>query len=145
MVVYLNKMGGCSFHLNHILQKIIMWAEAHNVLFTATHVAGVANGPVDYLSCLHPQHEWSMSPTLFQQLEKRWGLHTVDCFVLACNTQLPRFNSRFSKPGGKATDALAQLWTHNNNWAAPPIALIPRVIWHMQRQRATATIITPVW
>src|SRR3989344_2875183 len=27
-VAYLNKMGGCSTHLNHILHKIIMWAEA---------------------------------------------------------------------------------------------------------------------
>jgi hypothetical protein len=40
---------------------------------------------------------------------------------------------------------MQQDWTQDNNWAAPPIALIPRVVQLIRRQKATATIIAPVW
>jgi hypothetical protein len=124
-VVYLNKMGGCSTCLNHILHKIIMWVEGHNMSYLATHVVGVANGPADFLSRLHPQHEWHTSQTIFCALDMRWGPHMIDCFASACNTQTPQFNSRFTELGGEAIDVMQQDWTQDNNWAAPPIMLIP--------------------
>jgi hypothetical protein len=140
-VAYLNKMGGHSTCLNHILRKIVAWAEAHNMSYSATHVAGVANGPANFLSCLHPQHEWHTSQMIFHALDTRWGPHTINCFASAHNAQTPWFNSRFTELGGEAVDAMQQDWTQDNNWAAPPIMLIPRVI----QLVAAATIVAPVW
>jgi hypothetical protein len=144
-VAYLNKMGGHSTHLNHILCKIITWAEACNVSYSAVHVAGVANGPANFLSHLHPQHKWHTSQPTFQILDAKWGPHTVNRFASAHNVQTHHFNSQFTKPRGKATNTMQQDWTQDNNWAAPPITLIPHIIQLVQHQKAMVTIIAPVW
>jgi hypothetical protein len=61
------------------------------------------------------------------------------------NTQLKQYNSHFFKPESKAIRCLQQHWTEENNWVAPPIALIPHILQLIQEQEATATIIAPHW
>ena len=42
---------------------------------------------------------WQISCSLFLQLEKLWGPHTVDCFANHYNFKISRFLSRFWTPG----------------------------------------------
>ena len=86
-----------------------------------------------------------MTGALTQQLDARWGHHTVDRFASYYNTQLPRFNSRFWNPGSEGVDAFTCDWRDENNWMCPPICLIPRTIRHASKCSASATLLVPQW
>jgi len=78
-------------------------------------------------------------------LNQCWGPHTIDRTASASNSQLPRFNSRFSEAKSEAVDYLLQDWSKDNNWATPPIALILHILNLVKRQCTTATNIVPKW
>jgi len=40
---------------------------------------------------------------------------------------------------------MSQSWVDDNNWASPPFSLIPLVLRLIVAQRATATVLVPVW
>ena len=40
---------------------------------------------------------------------------------------------------------ISQTWLVENNWVAPLIALIPKVLCHIRRQGASVTLVAPVW
>jgi len=82
---------------------------------------------------------------MFCCINQPWGPHTIDRTASASNSQFPCFNSWFSEAKSKAVDSLLQDWSKDNNWAAPPIALIPRILDLIKRQHMMATIIAPKW
>ena len=51
-----------------------------------------------------------LNPTVFAELDKVWGQHTVDRFASFHNCQLPRFNSRCWNPGNEAVDVFTIDW-----------------------------------
>ena len=104
-----------------------------------------ANQQADFLSRIVDKDDWSLHPDLFQILDAKWGLHTIDRFASYFNTQLPRFNSRFWNPGVEAVDAFTCDWKDENNWWCPPIYLIPRVLRHAQKTHAKGTFIVLQW
>ena len=59
------------------------------------------------------------------------------------NTQLPRFNSRFWRPGTEAVDAFCVSLAEKNNWLVPPFFLIPSVLNHMVTLGGCATLVVP--
>ena len=79
------------------------------------------NQKADYINKLVNNDNWSVDPGIFEQLNSRWGHHTINRFASYYNAQLPRFNSRFCNPG---TDGFTCDWTHKNNWLCPLICLI---------------------
>jgi hypothetical protein len=64
---------------------------------------------------------------------------------MAINRQLLRFNSWFSEVDSEGMDCLLQDWSSENNWLAPLIMLILRILDLVERQWAMATIIAPIW
>ena len=46
----------------------------------------------DYLSKSVDYDEWMLNPTVFQELDNRWGPHTIDRFADVLNHQLARLN-----------------------------------------------------
>lgn len=144
-VAFINKLGGRNMAMNKTMRKIFAWCSDHQVQLTARHLPGLDNSRADLLSRLYPQHEWSLAGDLFRSLDRRWGPHTIDRMASARNAKLPRFNSRFHEVGAEAVDALTQDWSRDNNWVVPPIALIPKVIALIRRQKAEATVVAPVW
>jgi hypothetical protein len=143
----LNKFGGKSLLLSRLTQKILALLHSLNCHLVARHIPGVINERADWLSRRtdHGDEDWMLNPSVFQILDLRWGPHLVDRFASAANSQLPRFNSRFWDVGSEAVDALSQPWTHVNNYMNPPFSLILRVLRKIQDDRASATIVVPLW
>ena len=89
--------------------------------------------------------DWRVKRYYFLLAEEKWGPHSVDRFANHKNTQLPRFNSRFWRPGTEAVDAFSVSWVGENNWLVPPIFLIPRVLNHMFALGGHGTLVVPDW
>lgn len=144
-IAHLNHIGGKSMAMNLVMHQILNLCTKEDIQLSAIFLPGASNTQVDYLSCLHPHHEWHLAPAIFNQINKHWGPHSVDQTVTATNKQLPRFNSHFTEPGCKVVDCLLQDWRQENNWCTPPIALILCILKLMIHQQATTMIMVPCW
>ena len=89
--------------------------------------------------------DWQIAHDLFLILEELWGPHTVDCFANYYTEKLSRFFSRFWNPGASGIDFFAQELSSENCLGVPPIALVARVIHYLSLQKATATLVVPLW
>ena len=122
---------------------IFATALANQVRIEPEWIPRDCNQKADYISRIVDYDDWSIDPAIFQQLDARWGHHTVDRFASYYNTQLPRFNSRFWNPGSEGVDAFTCDWRDENNWMCPPVCLIPRTIRHASKCSASATLLVP--
>ncbi|XP_043243553.1 uncharacterized protein LOC122392575 isoform X4 [Amphibalanus amphitrite] len=145
-VAHINKFGSSNVSLDSIAQNIWSFAFDNNVSLVAHHIAGVSNTGPDTLSRMSARHEWVLHPSIFRQLDRMFGPHTVDRFAAVGTALLPTYNSRFADPCSSGVDALGQTdWGAENNWVNPPFRLIPRVLDIIEAQRADATLIAPMW
>ena len=145
-LAYVTKFGGTRSTLLMDLARQI-WTHC---LQTGTRVMTSfiksEDNPADRPSrALWLQTEWTLDPSLFQQIDKMWGPHTVDLFASRTNTQLPRFISWKPDPQALATNALRVPWTQENGFACPPWALISQCLMKIQREQSTLTLVTPYW
>jgi len=124
---------------NPYLSRLVATEQA-NSTSTATYLPGADNMVADCLSHLWPHHEWKLVPAMFCHLNQCWGPHTIDRTASASNSQLPCFNSQFSEAKREAVDCLLQDWSKENNWAAPPITLIWRILNLIKRQHTMVMI-----
>ena len=122
---------------------IFATALANQVRIEPEWIPRTSNQKADYISRIVDYDDWSIGPAIFEQLDSRWGHHTVDRFASYYNTQLPRFNSRFWNPGSEGVDTFTCDWKDENNWMCPPISLIPRAIRHASKCLAAATLLVP--
>ena len=102
-----------------------------------------ANDRADVLSRIVEYGDWRIKRDYFLSAQKKWGPHSVDGFANHKNTQLPRFNSRFSCPGTEAVDAFSVSWAGENNWLVPPTFLIPKVLKQIVALGGRATLVVP--
>ena len=103
------------------------------------------NEKADYISRLVDHDDWKINPVIFEELDRKWGPHTVDRFADMHNCQIDRFNSRYWNPGSEAVDAFTCDWSGENNWWCPPPFLIPRLLRHAQGTQAVGTLVAPQW
>ena len=99
----------------------------------------------DYLNRIGEVDDWMLNPEVFQELDTRWGPHTIDRFADGYNCQLDRFNSHYWSPGTEAVDTFTCDWGGENNWWCPPLYLIPRLIRHAEVTKAQGTLVIPQW
>ena len=104
------------------------------------------NTQVDALTHWRDSDDWQLNPSVFRQLDSKWGPHTIDRFASHTNHLLPVFNSRFWCPGTHGVDVFAQGdWGTHINWCNAPFGHIADVLALARHQQAVATIITPFW
>ena len=145
-VAHINKFGSSNVRLDVVAQDIWAFALNNGISLVVHHIAGASNACPDALSRLSARHEWVLHASVFQQLDRMFGPHTVDRFALVSTALLPVYNSRFADPYSAGVDALGQTdWALENNWVNPPFRLIPRVLDVIEAQRAVATLIAPMW
>ena len=99
----------------------------------------------DYLSRLSDSVDWMLNPEIFEELDARWGPHTMDRFADGYNAQLHRFNSHYWCPGTEVVDIFTCDWEEDNNWWCPPLYLIPQLIKHAEATQAQGTLVIPQW
>ena len=124
---------------------IFSTAVANNIRIEPEWIPREENELADYLSRIMDYDDWSLDGAIFQQLDHRWGPHTIDRFASHYNTQLPRFNSRCWNPGTEGVDAFTCDWSKDINWLCPPVFLIPRVIRHASKCHAKGTLVVLEW
>ncbi len=145
-IAYINHLGGPFKDLDIVMRAI--WSEAYNlnVKLSAKHLPGVQNWLADALSRSQSTFEWRLHPNIFKYLDNIWGPHDIDRFASITTTQLPIYNSYHWDPLTSGVDALAQNnWEQLNNYVNPPFSMIPKVLDLLRLQKATATLIAPVW
>jgi len=69
----------------------------------------------------------------------------VERFASPLNARCPNFNIKTHAPGTEAVDALSVEWNAENNWIYPPFNLAALVVAKIREDKATATVILPVW
>ena len=144
-VVRILSVGSKKPDLQNETLAIFSTSLAHCVHVEPEWIPRRDNEVADYLSRLVDYDDWSLGHVSFMELDRVWGPHIVDRFASYYNTQLPRFNSRFWNPGTEDVDAFTCDWQMDNNWLCPPVNLVPRVIRHLLKCKATATLILPEW
>jgi hypothetical protein len=144
-VCLINQTAGRTTQLNLINRTLLSILTTHNIEVAAIHIPGKSNVKADELSRLRDKSDWMLNRDIFQKLDTIWGPHTVDRFATDLNAQTRRFNSMRRCPGSEAVNAFTQDWSKDNNWINPPFSMLQLVINKIIRQRATATIVAPIW
>jgi hypothetical protein len=147
-VAYIRKQGGCrSREATIAAERMWTFLLANEVAITIRHIPGVTNDTADALSRqATDRNDWKLHPEVFQDLEKRWGRHTIDLFATRLNAQLPKFYSWGPDPLSAGRDALQQNWTGENAYANPPWPLIQAVLEKFENtDHMQLTLITPLW
>jgi len=116
-----------------------------NVELRHEYVASALNVWADRLSREVDSTDWSLAPAAFHRLDVHYGPHSVDLFATEVNTRCVRFYSRDLTPGALGANALLFKWSDENAWANPPFNLLGPVVDKGIRERATATVVAPVW
>ena len=146
-VCYVNRLGsGKVDHLARVARAITNVTFDLDLTLSATHLPGLLNTIADRLSRRVDMTDWTLKPAAFQRLEQRWGPHTIDRFASSANRLCHRFDARQWDLGVETVDTLSRLWSsQDNNFVNAPFALIPIILAHIRRSRATATLVAPVW
>lgn len=137
-MAYLRRRTGRFKELARVARRIHEWAERQGLRLQVEHIPGRLNSLADYLSRLHPIHEWRTTPASVEELNKRWGPHDIDRFATPDNAVCKRFNTR-------AASAMAVPWAGRNNWVAPPLKMLGAVVQKLVQEEASATLIAPEW
>jgi hypothetical protein len=144
-VCLINQMAGRTTQLNLINRTLLSLITKNKIELSAIHIPGILNSKADELSRMQDKSDWMLNRAIFLQLDQLFGPHTVDRFATDINAQIPRFNSLRRCPGSEAVNAFTQDWSKDNNWINPPFSLLHLVINKIIQQRATATVIAPIW
>lgn len=116
------------------------------ITITASWIASVANVRADALSRQWDRDNRRLDDNIFQRLQVRYGVHTIDRFATALNARCARLNSQLQGPGTEGVDAFSVPWGGNeNNWIYPPFLQAARNIEKVLADKATATVELPVW
>ena len=147
-LAYLRKEGGTrSALLNKEAQRILQWAEDHNVTLFPQFIPGKRNIVADSLS--RPNEiiasEWTLHQEVVDELRRKWPT-SVDLFATHLNHRLPTYFSTTQDPMSAGTDAFLQRWDHLDAYAYPPQAVIQRVLNKLRQSQGTnLTLIAPDW
>jgi hypothetical protein len=116
------------------------------IVLKAEHIAGMLNITADQASRMSlDRHEWKVHPKIFNFLNRIWGPFQLDLFASRTNSQLPRYYAWKPDPFSEGTDAFLQKWSKMKLWANPPWVLIPQILAKLIRDKASMTILVPMW
>ena len=148
VVAYLHKEGDTrSPFLNSLAQGILRWSESLSIRLAPQFIPGSLNVLADALSRPHqlPHTEWSLNQDVFRSLRRLWPVQ-IDLFATSENRQCSIFFSPFRDPLAAGTDAFLQSWDGLQDYAFPPLSVIPRVLVKLRESRGTElTLVAPYW
>jgi hypothetical protein len=88
------------------LRRLWCLLDTNNITIKARYIRSAANVWADKL-CRHLDgDDWRLDPVLIAELDMRFGQHSIDRFVSALNTLLPRYNAGLKDPTCEAVDVL---------------------------------------
>ena len=132
-------------NLNRLAKRVSILCAQFGIRLWLRWIPRELNQDADDLSKYKCSSDWSLSRALFNNLDCKWGPHTVDRMASETNTKLPRFNSKWLCRGTEAVDCFTQNWQHDNNWVCTDFHQVERVIAHMRGCKASGTLVIPCW
>ena len=132
-------------HLHEEAVAVFQLCLRHHVRLHVERVPREQNQIADYLSKIVDTDDWQLNPTLFKEIDRVFGPHTVDRFASTANAQLPRFCSRWLNPGCECVDCFTVSWERECNWLCPPIHLLSRCIRHLLASQGDGLLLLPLW
>ena len=89
--------------------------------------------------------EWSLHPSVFQQILRVSSPPLVDLFASSRNHLLPRYCARADDSSAWALDAFFIPWSDFLGFAFPPFALLPRVLEKVALDQTALLLVAPFW
>jgi hypothetical protein len=146
---YINKQGGTkSIEMLHTTRTLLLWCHANGISLRAVHIKGSLNGMADLLSRDQGtvNTEWSLHPSVVQELWERAFRPDVDLFATQSNRKLPLYVSPFPDAKAWGMDAMSLNWDDLSAYAFPPFALVPSVVKKLEQSHSCRMVlITPHW
>ena len=146
-ISYINQKGGThSQPLCTLALEIWEWCTQRNILLLAEHLPGRLNVFADAKSRKNINRcNWMINPSVFHLIQEAMGPFEMDLFASRLLNQIPRFYSWKPDLEAEAMDAFTQDWARTKNYANPLWCLIPQYLTQAQHQKASLTIIIPLW
>ena len=143
------KQGGKNVQLNDALKKLHQTAFELNAAISLKYVPSSAN-PADPLSRVLSDLDCMLSRTAWQELEKRFGPHTVDLMSLDSNAQIDskgemlRHFTPFFTPHSSGVNVFAQtISAAENAYVFPPFLLVGPLLRFLLESGLCFTIVVP--
>ncbi len=80
-VVSIVEVGSGKPHLQLLALSVQQICIRHNMRMELDWVPRSKNEQADAFSRIMDHDDWSLNPAVFQQLDRLWGAHTLDCFA----------------------------------------------------------------
>ena len=147
-VSYINNYGGRIETLQKLTQQLWFWAIDKNLLLSAAHVPGSDNFEADSLSRnFNDDMEWMLKPSVFLQIEQKFGPIEIDMFASYLNYQKPEYVSFYPDKLVVAIDAFMLNWNNYQNiYLFPPFSVICRTLQKLVQDKVNRLVlITPIW
>lgn len=144
-VVNIVKKGSMKLDLQNVALKIFQFCMENSISIDTEWVPREFNDYADYISNIIDYDDWSISDTVFRNLNCKWGPFEVDWFASDHNNKLDCFFSRFSVPSSSGVDAFSYDWSGQNGWFVPPPCIMARVLLKIMQSEMTCTLIFPLW
>lgn len=104
-------MGFKSQSLSELAQRIWKWCEERKLWIFASYIPSRENIEADYASrIVNIDTEWELNDISFRQINKKFGLFSIDLFASRLNKKCRKFCSRFPDPDAATIDALTIPW-----------------------------------
>jgi hypothetical protein len=131
--------------MTELAQELFWLCLKWGILLQVVWVPRTENARADAISNFSDTDDWQLNPSMFADMDERWGPHQVDRFATHLNWLCPTFWSRHWCPGTQGIDSFSVSWTGVVNWINPPFGLIGRAIRKLRAEEAVATVVVPFW
>lgn len=139
------EVGSRKSYLHEIDVTIFEKLQNLQIIFDIQWLPREENIQADLLSRCFDSDDWGIKNSVFQIIDKCWGIHTCDRFATDYNTKCTKFNSRWWCPNTSGIDAFKQFWGNDNNWLVPPPMLVCKTINKLKQDKGKGTLIIPQW
>ena len=127
-VSYIRNMGGLKSRVcNEVTRQIIMWCMARHLTLSVSHLPGKPDVEADRVSSIfHKSNtEWSLAPSVFDELWAKWGEPDIDMFASRLNYKVSQYVAWKPDSGAIAIDAFTLDWSrYKLIYCFPPFSLI---------------------
>lgn len=146
-VAYINRMGGIQYpHLTQVTRDIWQWCISRKIFIVASYIKSSENSIADRESRRsHPDTEWELSFSAYQNLIKKYGEPQIDLFASRINKKCSNYVSWRRDPDAFAFDAFTINWATFYFYAFPPVAVILKSLRKIISEGAEGIMIVPKW
>lgn len=138
--------GSMKKELQDIALEIFSICISKSIYLEMEWIPRSENSLADYYSKIGEDFDdWGLSLSLFDMIQSRFGIFSIDWFASEHNTKVERFFSRYWNTACLGVDAFTVSWAFEHGLFVPPISLVTRVLRKMMIDHAKGVLVIPLW